>query len=402
MAFIVINDQFRSSIAALGLRTAEDFLALPAVVISGHPDRNVARIQLGSISAFIKREHRVRWRDRITSWFAGYGFLSKSEREALTLRALQQAGVGCAEWIAYGEDDRGRALLIVESLSGAVELRERLRGVRSPDERRGLSRGLGAALARMHAAGFEHPDLFAKHVFVSADGCEFYFLDWQRCRRGLVSNRQRVRDLATLNATLGEDLVSGRERLECMSAYAAAVVALESNSTSAKRRERIYRLLNSSAVRRKTDRLLRKRRIREARISSGESQELIWLNGEALCITPALLEEMSGKVPDWLTLEQTAWHEADAISSLVELPGGREGLLVRRRRTQLLKWLWAEFRRKPLMTPEATLAGVLFRRQRRGEPAPRLLAFGQRHTLPWRTESFLLTQSSVPTAGRER
>jgi tRNA A-37 threonylcarbamoyl transferase component Bud32 len=404
MAFVTINDKFGPLFAALGLRDAEDFLQVPSVVISGHPDRNVARITLDSISALIKREHCVRWRDRFASWFAGYGFSSKSTREARTLAALQEAGIGCPEWMAFGEDDRGRAFLIVKALTGSTELRERLRKMRSPDERRRLASHVGAALALMHAAGFDHPDLYSKHVFVNADGRDCHFLDWQRSRRGSVSHNRRVRDLATLNATLAEEFVSARERLACLFAYALAARGLASakDSTKAQLESRKLRPLLFWAVYRETNRLLGKRRIRNARIATNKSQELIWLCGEALCITPQFLQELSGDVPDWLRLEQTAWNRTDAISSLHELPGDRRGVLVRRRRSQFLQWLWTEFRRKPLMTPEATLAGMLFRRQRQGESAPRLLAFGQRRTLPWRTESFLLTEAPMPVGEEKR
>jgi tRNA A-37 threonylcarbamoyl transferase component Bud32 len=404
MAFVTVNDRFRPVIAALSLRTAEDFLAIPSVVISGHPDRNVARLMLGPVPAFIKREDRVRLRDRIAAWLAGCGFGSRSEREARTLAALEKAGIGCPGWIAYGQDDGGGAFLIVRALTQAVELRQHLQGMNQTGERRRLARRLGAALARMHEAGFDHPDLYSKHVFVSADGHDFHFLDWQRSRLGRMNNRRRVRDLAALNATMAEELAGSRERLACLTAYITAACGSASAEVSAseKRQARDFRRFLFSAVRRETERLLHKRRICEALNSTHVSQELIRLNGEALCITPQFLGELSGNVPDWLRLEQTAWKKADAITSLVSLPEGREGLLVRRRSTRLLHRLWTEFRRKPLMTPEASLAGVLFRRQRRGESAPRLLAFGQRRTSTWQTESFLLTEPPAPDGGRQQ
>jgi hypothetical protein len=46
------------------LITARDFLALQGVVVSGHVGRNVSRVQIGATTAYLKREHRVRWRDR--------------------------------------------------------------------------------------------------------------------------------------------------------------------------------------------------------------------------------------------------------------------------------------------------------------------------------------------------
>jgi tRNA A-37 threonylcarbamoyl transferase component Bud32 len=356
------------------------------------------------VPAFIKREHRVRLHDRIAAWLAGCGFASKSVREARALEAVHKAGIGCPEWIAYGEDDRGGAFLIIRALAGAVELRQHLQTLTQTWERRRLARRLGAALARMHAVGIDHPDLYSKHVFVSADGHDFHFLDWQRSRFRRVDNRRRARDLAALNATLDGESASARERMACLDAYVHAVFGFASAgpASSTERKAREFRRFLFSAVRRETDRLLRKRRIREACDSTHVAQELIWLNGEALCITPRFLEELNGSVPDWLRLEKTAWSKADAISTLTALPGGREGLLIRRRRIQPLYRLWTELRRKPLMTPEASLAGALFRRQRRGESAPRLLAFGQRRTSTWQTESFLLTEPPAPAVGREQ
>jgi tRNA A-37 threonylcarbamoyl transferase component Bud32 len=400
MSFVKINPRYADLMARLNLRMPREFLALPAVIVSGHPDRNVGRIMLDKMPGFIKREHRVRWRDRLGGWLAGYGFETRSAREARTISALKQAGIGCPDWLAFGEDDAGCAFLVVRALTDSVELRQHLKTAKTSSERRLLARGLGEALARMHAAGFDHPDLFSKHIFVSKDGQKFHFLDWQRSRRGLVNDRQRARDLATLNATLDDTSVCARDRLECLRSYAAYCTALESDVAPATWHARAFRRLLFSAVRAEMTRLVRKRRIREARVLSRDSQELIRLKGEALCITPQLLHELGGTVPHWLNLERAAWKGADTDSSLVLLPSGREALLVRRRRSQPLRWLWSEFRGKPLMTHEAHQAGLLFRRQRRGESAPRLLAFGQRRTLPWRTESFLLTVA--PAEGRER
>jgi hypothetical protein len=135
-------------------------------------------------------------------------------------------------------------------------------------------------------------------------------------------------------------------------------------------------------------------------------QELVWLDGEALCVTPDFLQELDGDVASWLGAALGGglhtWPRPVASGksqfSVVPLPSGRQALLVHSRRDQPLRWLWSEFRRKKLMTSEVREAGLLFRRQRQGQPAPRLLAFGQRRPLPWRTESFLLTE--IPACGK--
>jgi tRNA A-37 threonylcarbamoyl transferase component Bud32 len=408
MPFLQVNPRYRDLVDALDLRAPEEFLTLPAVVVSGHPERNVSRTALGSLPAFLKREHRVRWRDRLGSWRAGFGFVTRSQREAMTLQALERAGIACPDWIAYGEDGRGRAFLLTRALTDAAELRSFLRDSRldNPRKRLAIARRLGIALARMHDAGFDHPDLYSKHVFLDANGDRIYFLDWQRSRRGPVDERRRIRDLAALDATLTLELASERERWACCCAYHehrcnAPATRFSTGERSPRRHPDASSCKRfAHAVRRASRRLLRNRHVRQARLlQSTGARELIWLDDEALCITPQFLRDLNGAVPEWLRLERNSWGDHDSALALVALPGGRHGLLVRRRRDQPLRWLWSEFRRKPLTTPEVRQAGMLFRRQGQGQPAPRLLAFGQRRLLPWRTESFLLTE--VPIAEDE-
>jgi tRNA A-37 threonylcarbamoyl transferase component Bud32 len=385
MRCLQINPRYREQLTALGLRTPEQYLALPAIIVSGHPDRHVGRVTLGegasAVAAFLKREHRIRWRDRLASAWAGAGLVTKSQREAQTLQALAEAGINCPEWIACGEDGKGRAFLLVRALTDAIDLRRFLR--ESPlSAQAQLAQRLGSALARIHAAGFDNPDLYSKHVFVKP-GCEgIYFLDWQRSRRGRVEEWQRCRDLAALDATLAEDQASTEERISFLSAYVReANASLEVESLA-------------RTIRRQSQRLLRKRHVRETRRGpSSVSQELIWLNGEALCATLEFVADLHGTIPDWLRLERVSWSERVQTWAFVELPHGRQGLLVRRCENRPLLWLWTQFRRRVHTSPEVRQAGVIFRRQRAGLPAPRLLAFGERHPLPWRTESFLLTEA---------
>jgi hypothetical protein len=151
------------------------------------------------------------------------------------------------------------------------------------------------------------------------------------------------------------------------------------------------------AIRQETQRLLRRRHIWKARYSPPPvgPQELLWIDGEALCVTLDFWESLAGQVPEWLSVQETPGEANGPTHQVVPLPGGRRGVLVRRRCDQPLRWLWTEFRRQPLMSPEVRQAGALFRRQRQGLPAPRLLAFGQRRPWPWRTESFLLTEDEA-------
>src|SRR5262249_28265580 len=147
---------------------------------------------------------------------AGFGFVSKSCREVALLHSLQQAGIHCPDWIAVGADDQGRAFLLLRELTEAKDLRVFLQdhGQAPPIRRRRFAGKLGEALAQLHNAGFDHPDLYSKHVLVNADDETISFLDWQRSRRRRrVAWRHRCRDLAALEATLPGDLASVRERL---------------------------------------------------------------------------------------------------------------------------------------------------------------------------------------------
>src|SRR4051794_6102520 len=106
--WVRVHPAHRSALDQLGLKTASAFLELPGPVISGHPDRHVRRVEIGGRVAYLKVEHRVPWRDRLRhAWFGG-GFASKSVREADLLAELAAAGLPAPEWLACGEDGRGR------------------------------------------------------------------------------------------------------------------------------------------------------------------------------------------------------------------------------------------------------------------------------------------------------
>ena len=392
MASMEINPRYRTLLEDLDLRTAEDFLALPAVIQCGHPDRNVGLVTLGSgdsaVPAFLKREHRIRWKDRLQSALAGFGPVTKSERERLTIQALSRAGIGCADWIAAGED-RGGAFLLLRALASARDLRVFLseQGARS---RHRFAQKLGAAIARLHNAGFEHRDLYSKHVLIDPNNGTPCFLDLQRSsQRRLVNWKKRWRDLAALDATVADELLSKGDRLTCLRAYLRQCRLQRVAGT-------IHVMHSACRIFLNTTRLLRQRRIQESRrvLPSAGNQALLWLDGEALCITPEFHAQLGGELPGCLQLASLpAWPRNLELCNQVWL-GPAEGFLVRRRRTRILEGLWNWMLGRRRASPELRQAGLMFRLGRAGIATPRLLAFGQRQVVPWRTESFLLSESS--------
>ena len=149
----------------------------------------------------------------------------------------------------------------------------------------------------MHDAGFDHPDLYSKHVLVSSLDGRISFLDWQRSHvRRFVDWKSRWRDLAALDATLAEELATPRERLACLCAYLRSTLAI--------RVPRFFLVRSIRRIETQSQRLKRRRRIRELGqlpLAVG-TQNLIWVDGEALCVTREFQDTLNGQYPGWLKL----------------------------------------------------------------------------------------------------
>src|SRR5207344_2588903 len=92
-----------------------------------------------------------------------------------------------------------------------------------------------------------------------------------------------------LNATLLESLANDRVRLACLRGY------LKNMARS------LFKTLAGN-IRRLSLQLQQKPRIRELQrlpLPPG-TQNLVWLDGEALCLTPAFREHLGDQIPDWL------------------------------------------------------------------------------------------------------
>jgi tRNA A-37 threonylcarbamoyl transferase component Bud32 len=378
--FVVIAPQYRSFFRKLGATQASHFLALAGEtphIVSGHPDRHVARIAFNDEPwhAFLKCEHRVARRYRLANLLAGFGLSSRSLREASILQALQREDQPGPEWLAAGEDGRGRAFLLLREVPG-LELRAFLKVETEPTRRRRLARRLGAVLARLHAAGYSHPDLYANHVFVEGVGKPIRILDWQRARlRRAVPWSDCRRDLAALNATVDDTLATSQERLLCLRSYWRHRSPFGVSWRTAVR-----------GVEGETRRLLKRRHIGEKRQPPTHSQAWICLDGEALCVTPILRQRCGENIPHYLPQP----GDADAMQRRWPiLPDAGRALLVQRNRGQLRSGMGL---RSPRATsPEQRQAALLLRLQRYNIPAPQVLAVGQRAQKGQRG-SFILTE----------
>jgi tRNA A-37 threonylcarbamoyl transferase component Bud32 len=376
---LIVNPRHHDRLAALGCDNPLSLLDLPGEVVSGHPDRHVVRVELPGIgTCYLKRQHRVGWRERFGQWLAGFGWVSRCEREAAIIRELEASGFAAPEWVAHGEHG-GRAFLLVEELADAVELRRLLSDTRlSAADRNRLAGQLGRQVAELHATGFTTPDLTAKHVFVNPLSFAVTLIDWQNSRR---SGTADMASLAALHASLADDLADARDRLRFLRAYRRHLRTAPRFSTL------VRDVLRGAA------RVANRRSIRDQRqpVVTATDQRLVWLAGEATCAVPDVAAV-------WPNPPIAApFYGEEPAELTIELPDGRPAVLLRGRSIAPLARLQAWLRGRPWRSPGATLGRILFHLERYGIAAPRLFAFGQRQTGPVSAEWFALYE---PPPGR--
>lgn len=127
------------------------------------------------------------------------------------------------------------------------------------------------------------------------------------------------------------------------------------------------------------------------------SQNLVWLDGEALCVTGAYYKELDGKAPHWLRFRDLPPNAVDRQA--VSLSHGRAATLVRRSFRGLRGW--PHFWRRNEQAPEVRQAALLYRLERHSILCPKLLAFGARRG-HWSRQSFLLSEPVPGLSGLSR
>lgn len=349
---LILHPSRREQFENFGLNSARDFLNLPGVVVSGHVGRNVSRVRIGDDVCYLKREHRVRWRDRWRNLLDGFGPVSISKREADVLFHVEQRSLPGPRCLATGEAD-GQAFVLVEEAHDAVDLRK------LPAISDKLARELGCVIAEIHEAGIDQPDLFAKHFLINPETRRLTILDWQRATiRREVPVRSRIRSLAAFRATCSEMLLNKESWDILLGSYANYSVL-------------ILPAYFKDQVAIEAAKLRRRSSIRSQLAPLRVEQELVRINGEMVCAVPEVAQEL--EMPDVIA---SLYDPANA-GRKYRFRNGREGILyVSRYRIPVQKW-WAKLRGKHWRSYELRTARLLFHLERHGIPAPKLLAYGQ-------------------------
>jgi tRNA A-37 threonylcarbamoyl transferase component Bud32 len=364
VAWCVLRPEERDWLESLGLTCANDFLRLPGVVVSGHVGRNVSRVRIGGRTAYLKREHRVRLRDRFRAWRDGFGWVSMSEREAAVLRRLDECGLPGPSWLAYGEANDEGFLLLADA--GPA----RLLSAGGPVSRT-LAARLGEFVARLHAAGIDQKDLFAKHILVRPGSDDIIVLDWQRAVvRANVPWVRRVRGLAALQATSPAGVFAQETWDVLLTAYLANAGGSGLVPSLAELRASLELVAS---------RLCERAGFRRAGGAAVE-QELVRIDGETVCAVPA-----AAGCLDSPPVIAALYDPANDGRTMAFGIGATGRLVVSRYRSPIGRW-WAAIRQRAWRSPELRTARLLLHLERHGIPAPRLIAYGQ-------------TSPSVRTAG---
>jgi Ser/Thr protein kinase RdoA (MazF antagonist) len=177
----------------------------------------------GSMTFFLKRyvcpPRRVQWRRMA----AGHRRRSTAGVEWYWVEQLRSAGIACPQPVALAERMCGlweeRSAILLAAVPG-VSL-ERWAAEHPGRVPRDRLRPLAEFVRRFHSAGLVHRDLYLCHIFFDAESAEpFRLIDLQRVfRPSFWRRRWIVKDLAALNYSAPDGVVSRTDRLRWLRAY---------------------------------------------------------------------------------------------------------------------------------------------------------------------------------------
>ncbi|MBI1827800.1 MAG: hypothetical protein HY287_02715 [Planctomycetes bacterium] len=156
------------------------------------------------------------------------------------LNELKASGIPCATPIALGEQFDGtcevRSAIVIAEVPG--QSLEKELAVSNAVSRALIWRlipPLAALIARFHAAGFVHRDLYLSHIFFDAqanDQTSLHLIDLQRVLRPrYFRERWIIKDLAALNYSAPSPLITRTDRLRWLKEY----LSLSNLNTPARR-----------------------------------------------------------------------------------------------------------------------------------------------------------------------
>jgi tRNA A-37 threonylcarbamoyl transferase component Bud32 len=190
--------------AALGRRVEAAITAPDAIPLRDGPSRALWRVRGPGLDVAVKRFRVGSGRHALRERMKAAIGRAPALREWQALEAMRAAAVAVPAPLALGTLPDGDRLLVTAWIDGSA-LETALAA--QATERARIVAALGAAVRRVHAAGFVHGDLHAGNLVVR-EGAPV-LLDWQHARRTRARSA-RARDLARLEFALAPLVSRGR------------------------------------------------------------------------------------------------------------------------------------------------------------------------------------------------
>lgn len=232
---LTVTPNWRELLAANGWRTLDDVFGLENDASLSKPGlpRWRERLRVGltdesgrEIAVYVKRFHGIPLSQQIGRCRRAGPGRGTAWTEWYWLRELARAGIPAAEPIAYGAEMIGwwerRSAVVMKAVEGVSLERwcARHAGRRLP---RAVAIRLAELVARFHALGIAHRDLYLSHIFgadLDTAAPQLSIIDLQRVlRTGLRRRRWLVKDLAALNYSTPPPAASLRDRVRWLRQY---------------------------------------------------------------------------------------------------------------------------------------------------------------------------------------
>lgn len=173
----------------------------------------------GQQNVFIKRQENHFYRS------LKHGLTNRStfEREYTSIMQFEKLGIPTLDAIYFSTkkvDGKTQCILITKELEGYQSLEALYLPMLEKQKRRIVLESIALTMRKMHAHGYQHGNLYPKHIFVKLianEKAETCFIDLEKTRKRLLKKSASIKDLGIFHRHLNH--VSRSDRLRFFLTY---------------------------------------------------------------------------------------------------------------------------------------------------------------------------------------